>query len=134
MGHCAKMCRNKKTEVHEITQARSGCLDDNSFYFGSLETADKSEPPWRIDLEVNWANTNFNTDCGADVSIISNRVHKARQQLEVTTKVTEPSDFCSPVVLVPKFNHKIRICVDHNWRLMLDEDCSKLTTFITPSG
>ena len=97
---------------------------------------------------------------------------KRMEQLGVIVKVTEPTEWCSPIVVVPKPSGNIRICVDlkhlnravsrekymlptvddmiHNlagstvfssldascgyWQLGLQEDSSKLTTFITPFG
>ena len=94
------------------------------------------------------------------------------ERLNVIKEVTEPTDWCSPIVVVPKSQGKIRICVDLKrlnaaisrekyvlptiddvlnnlsgaacfstldassgyWQLALDEESSKLTTFITPFG
>ena len=90
--------------MHEIKQAKSGCLDDNSLYLGALETADKSEPPRRIDLEVNGTSTNFKIDCDADVSIISDRAYQNlsnRQKLKPANIKLQSADY--PVSCVGQF-------------------------------
>ena len=85
------------------------------------------------------------------------------ERLGVIVKVTEPTEWCSPIVVVPKRGGNIRLCVDLKrlnvtisrekyvlptveevfssldascgyWQLGLHEDSSILTTFITPFG
>ena len=94
------------------------------------------------------------------------------EQHEVISKVDEPTEWCSGMVVVPKASGKVRICVDltklnesvcreklqlpavdHSlgqmggakvfskldansgfWQIPLDDESSKLTTFITPFG
>ena len=34
------------------------------------------------------------------------------EALRVITKIEEPTEWCSPIVVVPKPNGKLRICVD----------------------
>ena len=90
----------------------------------------------------------------------------------VIVKVEEPTEWCSPIVVVPKKTGQVRICVDLKelnkcvkreqfliptiddilpklsgaevfssldassgyWQIPLDDESSKLTTFITPAG
>ncbi len=44
------------------------------------------------------------------------KVKKELDQLEtlrVIKRVTEPTEWCAPIVVVPKPNDKVRICVDY---------------------
>ncbi|GFR57939.1 Pol polyprotein [Elysia marginata] len=42
----------------------------------------------------------------------SSSVHQKLQEQDIIKKVTEPTDWCSGLVVLPKANEKIRLCVD----------------------
>lgn len=46
-------------------------------------------------------------------SQIEGRVEKWMEKLEVIVSVDEPTDWCSGLVIVPKLNGQIKLCVDY---------------------
>ena len=92
-GHFGIACLQKKTQnVHEITKGDDEAegYDDSdydvantdSYFLGAVSASNvDSVSPWRTELMVNGMLMNFKIDCGADVSIISDKTfHKLKRR------------------------------------------------------
>ena len=77
-GHFAKVCMKKST-VHEVTADED---ESKSYFLGSVESdvtepdASEPEPAWYTDLYTNRSHVRFKIDCGADVTVISEKAYR----------------------------------------------------------
>ena len=70
-GHFARRCpKSSSKSVHEVTEN-----NPDSYFLGTVTDVSKEEDntPWEIALKVCGSTINFKIDCGADVTIISER-------------------------------------------------------------
>ena len=78
-GHFAKVCMKKST-VHEVTADEE---ESKSYFLGSVESdvsepdAIEPEPAWYTDLYTNRSHVRFKIDCGADVTVISEKTYRS---------------------------------------------------------
>jgi len=56
-----------------------------------------------------------NTPCSVPYPLLSSVKQELSDMVakEVISPVSEPTDWCAPMVVVPKANRKVRICVDY---------------------
>ena len=96
---CSKsVCRSssKVSELHEDAKMTNKFL-------GGLNSNEITNNPWRLTIDLNEVPTEFDIDTGAEVSV---------ERLGVIARVNIPTEWCAGMVVVPKPNSMIRICVD----------------------
>ena len=72
-GHFKAMCRSPR-KVGEVHQDSSSEIDHDDVFLGAVGTA--AENPWSVTLQLNGEPVEFQIDTGAEVSIISDQLHK----------------------------------------------------------
>ncbi|KAK6166970.1 hypothetical protein SNE40_022164 [Patella caerulea] len=73
-NHWAKACRKKNYNRHQKRQVHSYGIDDgddmDSFFIGSVETANITESKWYVTLNINDTLVKFKLDTGAECNVI----------------------------------------------------------------